>query len=140
MKRFLIIAILLSYSIASIGVSLNYFYCCGKLKSISVIGKSENKRCKSKSGRGCCENQTIIYKLNTDQKTTNQSSIYLSVSNFILPIPIVSLLVNSCASSKDLHTYSKRPPPYCLPSRQILYCSFTIWFNNANDFTFCLVK
>lgn len=110
------------------GVSLNYFYCCGKLKTISFkIEKKKNKVCKKKSGKKCCENKTVTVKLKTDQKTTPTVDAKLNIfltqatipQSFYLPTRIVAKEIN------DFSLYSN-PPPQNFLSKNILYCVFRI--------------
>ena len=126
MKKFLVIAILISYSIASFGVSLNYFYCCGKLKTVSLVVNTEEKSCKSKSTKGCCENKTVTIKLKTDQKSSEQTTFHL-----IAPLSPAILHTNNytvadIANIGNTNSLYKRPPPDNLPSRQVLFCVFRI--------------
>jgi len=125
-KRILIILVLVSYSIASFGVSLNYFYCCGKLKTISLTVNSEEKNCKANTNKGCCENKTVTLKLKTDQKSNEQSN-----EHFTTPLSPVILHTDSyqalnTAIIGNINPLYKRPPPDNLPSRQILFCVFRI--------------
>ncbi len=54
-----------------VGVTLNYHYCGGKLKSISLYTKKGC--CGEKSGemKGCCENKTITKKIEEKHKGTS---------------------------------------------------------------------
>lgn len=126
MKRILVILILSAYSIASFGVNVHYFYCCGKLKTVSLAVNTGEKDCKMKSGKGCCKNKTVTFKLKTDQKNSEQSII-----SFAAPLsPAIIYTDNySClytADTSNLNPLYKRPPPTLLPSRQVLYCVFRI--------------
>jgi hypothetical protein len=125
-KKILIFVTLISYSIASLGVSLNYFYCCGKLKSVSVKVNTEEKAEKGKSSKGCCDNKTVIVKLKVDQKESDKldyqfaaplSPVILYADNYILSSPATNCKVNPLY---------KRPPPLNLPSINILFCVFRI--------------
>lgn len=59
MKKFTLIFLILSYSISIIGMSIKSFYCCGKLKSISVsLANNEQKKNSEKSNsldNDCCK-------------------------------------------------------------------------------------
>lgn len=125
-KRILVILILISYSIASFGVSLNYFYCCGKLKSVSLVTDTDKEDCKTKSSKGCCDNKTVTLKLKTDQKSSDQSIIHFAapLSPGILHTDNYTFL--NIANNGKINPLYKRPPPDLLPSRQVLYCIFRI--------------
>lgn len=126
MKRLLLITILISYSIASFGVSLNYFYCCGKLKEVTWVAKTFDKNCKGNRKKGCCKNEVVTVKLKTDQKTAEHIDINFSAP--LLPIQPYHYhfeYANVATSCKVISTY-KRPPPLILPSRNTLYCVYRI--------------
>jgi hypothetical protein len=125
-KKVLVIAILLSYSVASFGVSLNYFYCCGKLKTVSLVVKTESKDCPGKSKKGCCDNKTVTIKLKTDQKENN-----LSIYHFAKKSSPVIFYTDHFSPLNPVFICSinplyKRPPPDKLLSRQILYSVFRL--------------
>ena len=57
MKKVALILLIITYSMSSFGVSLKEFYCCGKLKSVSVsLVNTEKAKC-NKGGLedGCCK-------------------------------------------------------------------------------------
>jgi hypothetical protein len=125
-KKVLLIGILFAYSIASFGVSLNYFYCCGKLKSISLFAKTNENNCKGKSKKSCCNNKVVTLQLKIDQKDNNKESskLYTSLSP---AIPNFSSYTHHYfVQSFEHKTNYVNPPPGYLPSRQILYCIFRI--------------
>ncbi len=127
MKRFLVILILMTYSIASFGVSLNYFYCCGKLKTVSLALKTEDKDCKGKAQKGCCDNKTITIKLKVDQqKSSDQSTIHFAAPLSPVILHIDNYTVLNIANNGNINPLNKRPPPDNLPSRQILFCVFRL--------------
>lgn len=126
MKRALLIVVLIAYSLASVGISLNYFYCCGKLKKVSLAVTADHKTCKSKAPKGCCENKTVTVKLKTDQKSFDQKQVHFNapVSPDILHED--GFAYANPASNGSVTPLYKRPPPDILPSRQIMYCEFRI--------------
>ena len=126
MKKVLVVAILISYSIASFGVSINYFYCCGKLKTVSLTTKTGEETYKSKSTNGYARNLTVTIKIMADQKIDNQTTYHFaaSTSPFILHSDNYNIL--NIASSGNINQLYKRPPPDNLPSRQLLYFVFRI--------------
>ena len=126
MKRILVIAILMSYSIASFGVSLNYFYCCGKLKTISFAVNAEPKSNTDKSKKGCCDNKTVTLKLKTDQKISEQAAFHLDTPLSPVVLHTYDYNVANLATSGNINPLYKRPPPLNLPSRNILFCVFRI--------------
>lgn len=127
MKKLLIIAILISYSVASFGVQLNYFYCCGKLKTVSLALKAEDKDCKGKPVKGCCDNKTVSLKLKVDQeKTVEKDAIKFQILLSPAILHVSSFTSENIITTRGLNPLYRRPPPSILPSRQVLYCVFRI--------------
>lgn len=127
MKRLLIIAILISYSVASFGVQLNYFYCCGKLETVSLTVNPKGNDCTAKSKKGCCDNKTVTLKLKVDQKSNDQAAFHFEapLSPAILHTDNNFTVVN-IATDGNINQLHKRPPPDNLPSRNILFCVFRL--------------
>lgn len=126
MKKLVLITILISYCVASFGVSINYFYCCGKLKTVSLVAGGEQKNCNTKTERGCCNKKIVTIKLKIDQKISNEVNYQVKTS-FSAIIPRSNdYCYGSLASGCRINPLYKRPPPDHLPSRQILYSVFRI--------------
>lgn len=126
MRKIIVIAILLSYSIASFGVSLNYFYCCGKLEAVSLTVNTEEKDCAAGSKKGCCDNKTVTIKLKIDQKNNEKSSF-----DFATPLSPTIFYSENCtsfdlAANCRLNPLYERPPPGILLARNIFFCIFRI--------------
>ncbi len=127
MKRIFIIAILISYSIATFGVSLNYFYCCGKLKTVSLALKTEDKDCTGKAKKGCCDNKTVTIKLKVDQqKSADQSNLNFGAPFLPVILPAGNYTGLNIADNGKIKPLYKRPPTGKPPSRQILFCVFRL--------------
>ena len=126
MKRIVIIAILISYSIASFGVNLNYFYCCGKLKKVSLAVKTEPENCSSKSKKGCCDNKTVTIKLKIDQKENEQTTYHFTAPLSQIILHSINYSFNNLAINSNANQLYEQPPPYNFPSRNILFCVFRI--------------
>ena len=63
MKKFTVILFAMLYLISSSGVAVSNFYCCGKLKAVSLVANTEEKNCNAKSKKGCCDNKSVTIKL-----------------------------------------------------------------------------
>lgn len=126
MKRFLVIAILISYSIASFGVSVNYFYCCGKLKTVSIVDKSTEQNCKGKKKKSCCNNKKIRIQLKDDQQQKTTTNYEIVAPFAVAILPEYGFAISNNAVDKQQPTLYKRPPPNIFPSRNILFCVFRI--------------
>jgi hypothetical protein len=128
-KRFLVIAILLSYSIASFGINLNLFYCCGQLEAISFDAPQKEKRgCNTEEKEGCCENKTIsVKKIQDTQNSSEQIVLQLSAPQLL---PAIVHQPNhkgiAIAITGDSAPFYTEPPPDLFPSRRILFCVYRI--------------
>jgi hypothetical protein len=125
-KKLFSIAILICYGIASFGVSINYFYCCGKLKTISLVAAIDQKSCNAKSERGCCNKKTVTIKLKIDQKESILPDYHFGMP-ISVPLPhLADYICGSILPDLKIDPLYKRPPPGNLPSRQILFSIFRI--------------
>lgn len=73
MKRFSIILLLSIYSMATFGVSLKQFYCCGKLKSLtfSIIAENGKEKCGLGDNKeGCCKTKYHSFKVKDKHLST----------------------------------------------------------------------
>jgi hypothetical protein len=125
-KRILVIAILICYSIASFGVSVNYFYCCGKLKSVSLVDKSAEQNCKGKKKKSCCKNKTVRIQLKADQKQNTQTNYEIVAPFAVAILPEYGFAISNPVVTYQQPSLYKRPPPNIIPSRNILFCVFRI--------------
>jgi len=65
MKKVVLILLINVYSLATMGFSVNQFYCCGKLKPVSEINLRNLKNSCSKGNKksGCCDNNYQFVKI-----------------------------------------------------------------------------
>ncbi|HCN84814.1 MAG TPA: hypothetical protein DIT07_14525 [Sphingobacteriaceae bacterium] len=65
MKRVLLFAITAIYLLSCIGVAVNCFYCCGELKSVSIVAASqESENCNMPVKKdGCCDQSSQTFKV-----------------------------------------------------------------------------
>ena len=136
MKKFLVFVLLMAYTVASAGVSLNYFYCCGKLKSVSLTPRNESpKKCGRMTGsskRKCCENKVVRLQLKTDQKQADEKSgnaCFKTVpvsDNPGLPAELFFVNVTGQFQLNRLATPVPKKPLLHFPSRQICFSVFRI--------------
>lgn len=127
-KRILAILVLMCYSFASMGVSLNYFYCCGKLKSITFsIDPNAGRNCKGTKNRKCCKNEKVTVKLSIDQKH-NQADAYDIAPLAILPVEPLTYFFGKNDKQPSSITFPKynRPPPFLLGKYQTFFCIYRI--------------
>jgi hypothetical protein len=124
-KKSLLTILLVCYAIASFGVNIHYFYCCGKLKTVSLVVTHQEKQCKPDEPKGCCDNKTVTVKLKTDQKENDQP-----VYQFTAPVTTASFYNSTSVAavpiSNSIHLLYQKPPPLPLPDLHVLFCVFRI--------------
>lgn len=95
MKKALSILLLLLYASTSFGFSVQQFYCCGKLKSVSFTVKQDiNEKA------GCCENQFNNLKIGETHLLSGQLSspvkhftkVFLSTFGHYFPTPAFAIV------------------------------------------------
>jgi len=127
LKKLLVIFVLLSYSIASFGVSVNYGYCCGALKSVSVALCEGDACCVDTKTNGCCETKIIQVKLKKDQQSLEFFKLQ-APKYFDLPaLPFAPKTTQKVSVSRETVSLFAKPPPPLLPSLRLsLFSIFRI--------------
>ena len=66
MKNTALLLLISIYSLSTFGVNLKEFYCCGKLKSVTLtLHEFENRKCnKANDKSGCCKTKFQFYIVN----------------------------------------------------------------------------
>ena len=127
MKKFAIILILICYTTASFGVSLNYFYCCGKLKTISIATKTKDKSCKGNLKKDCCKNQKVKVKLKSDQKVAEDNFIN-HINDLVYDdcIGYCNYQFSFPTATNIARVVYQLPPPHFSYKKNIYYCIYRI--------------
>jgi hypothetical protein len=96
MKKSSIIILILIYSISISGVGLKEFYCCGKLRSVTIAltGNKEEKCNNGDNKDGCCKSKYQLLKVNDKHLASFYSVLPFKnniefLSSFILFQPII---------------------------------------------------
>ena len=73
MKRLTAIFILGFYSISVLGIGIKQFYCCGKLKDVTISFNQEanEKRSKGDKKGGCCKTEIQVLKVKDSHFASN---------------------------------------------------------------------
>ena len=112
MKKGAVILLLLIYSMSTFGVSLKEFYCCGKLKSVSiVIADIEKDKCnKAAKEEGCCKTKYQYFKI----KDTHFSTVYLTAPlkyyTDLHPLTFSPQLISFNSPATDVINRGNAPP------------------------------
>jgi hypothetical protein len=124
-KKLLTIALLLIYGLSSSGMTLQFNYCCGKLKSIKLTPLAKIA-CDMKQPMGskpCCDHRQVDLKIKSDQKA--EAGVY----NLFAPTAIIanqSSLVSSPAVISIKVIPEIFAPPPLQNALHILYCIYRI--------------
>ena len=128
MKKVSLILLICIYSLATMGFSLKQFYCCGKLKSISIsITQETNQKCsKGNEKSGCCDNKYQFFKVKDNHITADQVST--PVNHFIdLYLYTSSFQDITFATQKPTIAYRSNAPPLITSVPIYIYnCVFRI--------------
>ena len=130
MKKAALILLICVYSLATMGFNLKEFYCCGKLKSVTVVVDNFPKSgCKSgNNDSGCCKNNFQYFKIKDNYFAANDNSDFQSPYPDLF-IPVNHFLAEELNIRNDLTVTRGHSPP--LITNLPLYISnrvFRIWF------------
>ena len=112
------------YGLSSTGMTVNFHYCCGKLKKVDFSSTLEcGMKIKHSDGKKCCDNKQVDLKVKDHQKLTETSKTALKA----IPVfnSITDFLVAQPPQGKHLVPSIFAPPP--LPQQlYIFYCVYRI--------------
>ncbi|HVZ25018.1 MAG TPA: hypothetical protein VG842_03140 [Sediminibacterium sp.] len=114
MKKLLIIAAILVYATATMGVGVQEFYCCGKLKAVSLsLLQASPKQCGKKSGMtGCCKTTIQYVKLKdthiTAEKVSGPAGISVPLCSPAMPVIVQAITEPGAPNINSTHA----PPLY----------------------------
>lgn len=128
MKKVALILLIGIYSLSSFGFSINGFYCCGSLKTISVSLSTETKdNCiKGGNSKGCCKTKSQVFKVKDNHLVTPEVST--PVYSCVDQIHCNNILyVNTLQSKKvAIINGSHAPPLYAGLPLYISHCVYRI--------------
>lgn len=113
-KKFALILLILSYSISIFGMSVKKFYCCGKLKSISVLfqntGQKENTKNSATFGNNCCK--TTYQNFQVKDNHFASADVNLPAKYFTPITTVFNLFSSSTFTLQKVNcTYQSHAPP-----------------------------
>ena len=124
LKKLLVIFLLMVYGLSSSGMTIQFHYCCGKLKSIHLSPVTE-KQCGMKHSmfsKPCCNDKQVQFQLKGDQKS-EQAKCILFVPG---PIEKAEVFLNFRPSvSKIIIPEIFAPPPVAKQLHKF-YCVYRI--------------
>ena len=125
MKKAAILFLLGIYSIASFGIGVNSYYCCGKLTSISIsfIDQREAKTSKT-TGVSCCNTKHQFAKVNDSHIAS--AAVFQFNHSFVLNVPVYAGIL-FFTNHKDQSTEFSHGPPLLYSSPlYMLHCDYRI--------------
>lgn len=112
MKNFFLIVLISIYTTATFGIGLKSFYCCDKLKSVTVFISQPNKdKCLNGIVKGsCCKYSFQFFKVKDNHVASdviiNPAKHFTNLTNFI---PFLQTIVFA-TQQKNITYYSNAPP------------------------------
>ncbi len=128
MKKVALILLVLIYSASSFGITLKEFYCCGKLKSVSLaltdLGKNKCEMGDEKDG--CCKTKYHYFKVKDTHLATDQLTVPANL-HITLALPVFAN-VPASLFTRELNVIngSHAPPPHQYIPAYISNCVFRI--------------
>ena len=114
------------YGLSSTGMTVNFHYCCGKLKKVefSAAEVECGMKMKHTSSKKCCDNKQVELKVKADQKLTEGAKA-------ISKVVVISNLSSDFSFASPVYgnglipTFFAQPPP-AKHQLYILHCSYRI--------------
>lgn len=127
MKKIALIFLICIYTLATMGFSITQFYCCGKVKAVSVaiIQPSQEKCDKGNDKSGCCKTKFQFFKVGENHFASN---ISISPDKYFSYLSLLSYMKIIFPSFCKAETINKNhaPPLYCIVPAYIFNCVFRI--------------
>lgn len=101
MKKSALIFLILIYSMSSFGVTFKQFYCCGKLKTVSVTlsQPGKDKAATDNDPDGCCKTKVKSFKVKDTHIATEKATTPLN-AYVAFPVAIHELLTVPLAAHR----------------------------------------
>lgn len=95
MKKILIFTMLFIYTVSVTGMNIQFHYCGGKIKSVSLLHHEDSEKgcCgkKMKSGK-CCHDKTTTFKIKDSHSYSPSSKVPQSIAKYYVSnVPEISL-------------------------------------------------
>jgi hypothetical protein len=113
------------YGLSSTGMTINFHYCCGKLKKVEFSSAQLDcgMKMKHSSGKKCCDNKQVDLKVKDAQKVTESSKTVLKA---VAPTnSFTDFAISQPEQGKHLIPSVFAPPPLSNPL-YILHCTYRI--------------
>ena len=127
LKKLAVILLLMVYGLSSSGMTIQFHYCCGKLKSIKLSPAGE-KQCGMKHSmskmlnKPCCNDKQVELKLKGDQRTEQAKFVFFTPD---LPQKSEFIFTSEPLVAKTIIPEIFAPPPLTDPL-YIFHCVYRI--------------
>ena len=114
------------YGLSSTGMTVNFHYCCGKLKKVEFSSDQSDcgMKMKHSSGKKCCDNNLLDLKVKSDQKIVESAKLAFKAT--ALPLLFSDFHIANPIESKYLTPSIFAPPPPFTNQLYILLCDYRI--------------
>lgn len=125
MKKIAVILLTLIYSVSVYGVTVNKFYCCGKLADVSLTTISHSKMDSKADDNTCCKTIKTNIKVKDNHISAQtglslKNSFALIIPAFFVPASLEKITV------KEVSAYNSQAPPVQRDPLYILYSNYRI--------------
>lgn len=124
MKKFTLLLLISIYALATFGFCINEFYCCGKLKSVSLsVANASVPLCKGTvNDDHCCKNKSQYFKVK-DQ--------HVVAGHISLPLKYVALLPLFSSVGFEVTDAVQKEMPACRSNAPPLINSVSLYLANC---------
>jgi hypothetical protein len=137
--RFIALCMAALVFLSTAGITVDFHYCKGELKSFSFFGKAKPchepslKQCpfhkkmmvKSNDKKGCCENKTVHFQSDSEQKVQAYNfNLEQTLQKLITPFGIV--YSPEISFEKEISSFVRYKPPLIPRDISVLFQSFLL--------------
>ena len=126
LKKLAILSLVMFYSFASFGLSVNLFYCCGELEEVSIqVSPQQDEECNMH--KNCCEDKEVEVKVPETQWNHGLEVLNLQHPGFlaITPPAFFTLQELECEPAEEAKFSETGSPPFVI-DRPIFFSVFRI--------------
>jgi hypothetical protein len=124
-KRIAVILLVIIYSASVYGITINKFYCCGKLASVSLSADHQSKSDSKAVGSACCKTIKESFKVK-DNHFSAKTDLTLK-SSFALITPVFFIPASpERITLRAVSAYNSQAPPFRRDPLYILYSNYRI--------------
>lgn len=127
MKKTALLFLICIYSLSTFGVSIKEFYCCDKLRSVTVtLQHSENQKYGKEDRSGCCKTKFQFYKVNDKHFAADILSSPVKHFTDLVSFPAYHQIIFPDVQQAAIASSNHAPPLYNGIPAYISNCVFRI--------------